>query len=240
MRLLAFFVVRSPDGLQFQHGIPAVAALALFAIVAVAMRNGGLGAGAALETLAGAAFILACRHGDRVWRAVSGHLRKGSSAGGAQALALGALVAVLAGLQLAATWQERSRLASPATGRMADWQAMTRWLREHPQQGPVLVPAEADRAMGMHNFQLNARTPVWVDWKQGAAVMWAPSFHAVWSPRFHAIQRLDDAATLVAYAQANRIPLLLLGGPEGAPACSAGSEEVHRNASFALCRIGQP
>src|SRR5690606_5183869 len=147
--------------------------------------------------------------------------RAGSAAFGVQTLGVGALVLVLAGLQLAATWQERSRLAAPASGRMADWQAMTQWLREHPQRGPVLVPAEADRALGMQNFQLNARSSVWVDWKLGAAVMWAPSFHATWSPRFRAVQRLAGDDALLAYARANRIPLVLLGGPDGAPECSA-------------------
>lgn len=113
---------------------------------------------------------------------------------------------------------------------------MMRWVRSSALQGSFLFPVDLPHRSVFESFQLLALRPVWVDWKQGAAVMWAPSFHAQWMPRYLEVSRLHTAAELAAYAADKRIPWLVLPADMGT--CPATTAQVFRNAGAAVCRVG--
>lgn len=96
-------------------------------------------------------------------------------------------------------------------------------------QGDFLVPLRGS----FEAFQLRARRPVWVDWKQGAAVMWDPAFHERWISRCQAVGQLDAAESWIAYARSNGIVNVVLDGMD----CPAGSSEAYANRRYRLCRL---
>ncbi len=121
----------------------------------------------------------------------------------------------------------------------ADWTALAAWLRGHPIAGEVLVPIEApDRPRDVylisHNFQLHARTPVWVDWKQGAAVMWSPQFFHRWAPRYRAARELRTPPQFLQFAREQGIPYFV-PPPYDGPACPEGAATLHASGRFKLC-----
>lgn len=130
----------------------------------------------------------------------------------------------------------------PATE--AAWLDLAAWIRKNPLDGVVLVPVEdfldrADDYMLDHNFQLVARTSVWVDWKQGAAVMWYPQFFHRWAPRYQAAQQVRTAQEFRDLARAEGIPYFVPRAYD-TPACPDGSTTVHASGPFKLCRITAP
>lgn len=88
------------------------------------------------------------------------------------------------------------------------WQEMMAGIRQSSLQGPFLV--SLDDHEHSDYFQLQARRRVWVDWKQGAAVMWSPSFYRQWSKRYREVSSLHSSRELLAYARANGIRYVLL------------------------------
>lgn len=126
----------------------------------------------------------------------------------------------------------------------ADWMALAAWVRGHPIAGEVLVPIEApDRPRDVylisHNFQLHARTPVWVDWKQGAAVMWSPQFFHRWAPRYRAARDLRTPPQFLQFARDQGIPYFV-PPPDDGPACPEGATTVHASGRFKLCATQKP
>jgi hypothetical protein len=78
---------------------------------------------------------------------------------------------------------------------------VARWARANTDpQSVFLVPL-----MMEPDFELWAKRTIWVDWKQGAAVMWAPSFYWTWWPRMQAVAALRDLQTRLDYACRNGI-----------------------------------
>jgi len=75
------------------------------------------------------------------------------------------------------------------------------WARANTDpQSVFLVPL-----MMQPDFELWAKRTIWVDWKEGAAVMWAPSFYWIWWPRMQAVAALRDLHSKVDYACRNGI-----------------------------------
>jgi len=149
-----------------------------------------------------------------------------------------ALVLLQLGLSAKDARKDAMDKGHPST-RLRDWTDMVKWVREHPVTGVVLVPLSLETPSEgdlLVNFQLAARTPVWVDWKQGAAVMWAPSFHAQWGKRFAEVSKLGSPEDFRDYARRNQIPLFLMLRAGGTPPCPSGTTSLHENASFGLCQ----
>lgn len=112
-----------------------------------------------------------------------------------------------------------------------DFIALTDWSRQTtPADSVFLLPIGRD----FDYFQLYARRKVWVDWKQGAAVMWEPRFHAQWSQRYEQVRSLRSPEDFVGFAANNGIAFVVLRTKDGR--CPGTADEVFRNTSYAVCQ----
>jgi hypothetical protein len=80
------------------------------------------------------------------------------------------------------------------------WQDITQWARASTPQGAVFLLIKP-----IDGFRVASQRAVWVDPKEGAAVMWKPSFHAIWSARNRDMDALVTLDQAVAYACARHI-----------------------------------
>ncbi|WP_313074071.1 hypothetical protein [Melaminivora sp.] len=138
---------------------------------------------------------------------------------------------LLGGLLASAGWQLQARAPRFPLLYDQEWVDMASWVRQSDLRGVFLLPLhEPDAAY----FQLLARRPVWVEPKQGAAVMWQPSFHAQWRRRMDEVQALESSPeALLAYARAQGIAHVLLARGDGA--CPAGARMVRAWPRHVLC-----
>ncbi|MDR0779343.1 MAG: hypothetical protein LBF16_01435 [Pseudomonadales bacterium] len=153
--------------------------------------------------------------------------------------AIGSMATLLVAMHAAVMWL-LPRPAMPRTAEDHDWIETTAWFRAQALPGPVLVPLNFAGVTIDHNFQLHARTPVWVDWKQGAAVMWSPAFYWIWHPRYNAVQQLQTPEQFADYARANGITTFVVQTQAGSDSCALGTTQRWRNASFAVCVADGP
>lgn len=110
-----------------------------------------------------------------------------------------------------------TRLAERMLPENRSWTAMMDSIKSSDLQGPFLLPMDDHEHTDY--FQLQARRRVWVDWKQGAAVMWSPSFYRQWSTRYREVSALHSSPAMVSYARAHRIRYVVLHAQsEGVPA----------------------
>ena len=117
-----------------------------------------------------------------------------------------------------------------------EWNQLLAWVRQHRTEvrGPVLVPLASFGPAPRRDFQLWARVPVWVDWSQGAAVMWYPPFFDTWYPRYVEVRALRAPNEFVAYARSRGLSYYVgIGAP-----CGKGSLPAVVEGEFALCRVG--
>jgi len=85
------------------------------------------------------------------------------------------------------------------------WRGVATWAREHTDPGATfLVP------LTINGFRVAARRQVWVDWKEGAAVMWAPELYRDWHSRVESVRRLQAPTALFEYACENRLDYLVI------------------------------
>ena len=110
---------------------------------------------------------------------------------------------------------------------------MVQWVRESKLNGPFLFPVDSRFRDLFNEFQLVTKKPVWVDWKQGAAVMWEPSFYWQWMPRFEAVKSLKTSEELADYAVRNNIHHIVL--PTAIGKCTNDFDTVFENKSFSIC-----
>lgn len=100
-----------------------------------------------------------------------------------------------------------------------EWLELTAWVRRQSLEEPVLISpweqseknAPLERTPG---FQLAARAPIWVNQKQGAAVLWAPSFHAQWFKRYREVSQLKGPKDYYDYARRNQIRYFIVKSTE--------------------------
>gem|GEM_PF-2053968 len=87
------------------------------------------------------------------------------------------------------------------------WRDVQDWVRRSRTEGVFLIPLEpkGDPKMKIKDFQIAARAPVWVNWKQGAAVLWQPEFYHQWSRRYNEVQKLQTPEDFYFYAINNNI-----------------------------------
>lgn len=110
--------------------------------------------------------------------------------------------------------------------------AIADWIAAHPLGGAVLLTGET---AWEGSFQLKSRNPVWVDHKQGAAVMWSPAFHEQWGKRWREVRRLGGSADIIAYARLNSIRYFV----DDATACPDGTRLLNRQGMHVLCELEQ-
>lgn len=115
-----------------------------------------------------------------------------------------------------------------STKSRAPYLELARWVEAHGPNGPYLVPLK-----GFEDFQHLARRPVWVEWKQGAAVMWQSSFYHQWMSRYSEIQAIGSTEALFAYARKNGIKYVVLKND----GCRALSVTIFSNPSYAVCEL---
>jgi hypothetical protein len=72
-----------------------------------------------------------------------------------------------------------------------------------------------------------------VDWKQGAAVMWAPSFYEQWARRYKEVSALGTPESFINYARSNNIKNVLIHSTAGV--CPAPASLKLRTALLVLC-----
>jgi len=111
---------------------------------------------------------------------------------------------------------------------------LTTWVREHRVEGPFLITLGGPD--DDHDFfQLLSRQPVWVDWKQGAAVMWEPGFHAQWMPRYLEVRELKTPSDFARYARANQLKRFIVH-QQGAE-CPTATRQRFRGGLYLMCEL---
>ncbi len=140
------------------------------------------------------------------------------------ALALGGLL-IVAGFQLHNRKPQHSPLVHDA-----EWVAIASWVRQSDLHGVFLLPIQEPNSA---YFQLLARRRVWVEHKQGAAVMWQPSFYVQWRRRLEEVQALASPEATLAYARQHGIAYLLLNNSNGV--CPSGALALQAWAQHVLC-----
>lgn len=125
------------------------------------------------------------------------------------------------------------KLAKQSLPENRSWAEMVSWIRHSSLRGPFLLPM--DDIDHTSYFQLQTRRRVWVSWRQGAAVMWSPSFYRQWSTRYRAVFALRTPKELAAYARAHDIRYLLLHDPDASvpPSC----ELLKRTSCYVLYEV---
>ncbi|HEX4272712.1 MAG TPA: hypothetical protein VHZ32_15060 [Rhizomicrobium sp.] len=77
--------------------------------------------------------------------------------------------------------------------RSPEWRQVTDWARDATAADALfIIPLKLDFVA--------ARRRDWVDWKEGAAAMWAPDIYAVWHTRTVDLAALHSAPAILAYA----------------------------------------
>jgi hypothetical protein len=151
---------------------------------------------------------------------------------GARTLALALAVLIVAATHLHAAYHRPPKV--PVTAQTRDLDALVTAVQAAPAGRVFLVPL--DRSF--EPFFWRTRHPVWVDWKQGAAAMWAPAFHAQWIARYTAERALPaQAAAWGDYARAQGLSELVL--PIAAGACPAGFAQRWQGEVYRWCE-GSP
>jgi hypothetical protein len=122
-----------------------------------------------------------------------------------------------------------------STDKLTNRLEMMNWVKNSHLLGPFLFPVEGSNGRGFDEFQLLTQKTVWVDWKQGAAVMWDPSFHSQWMPRYSEVKSLKTEPEFSDYAKRNRIPYLVL--PSSIGECNPTFSTLFKNPEFSICAI---
>jgi hypothetical protein len=86
-----------------------------------------------------------------------------------------------------------------------EWLDVQRWARDTtPEDALFLTPPD------LQGFELGALRRTWVSDKEGAAVMWQPSFYDQWFPREQDVRGLKSFAELSTYACQHGISFIVI------------------------------
>lgn len=92
--------------------------------------------------------------------------------------------------------------ASPAR---PEWAEVKAWAAAHATpEAQFLIPPQFE------DFRLGSLRRPWVDWKEGAAAMWAPRTYARWRRRIEEVKSLTSVADTMAYADDHAIDFVVL------------------------------
>lgn len=97
-----------------------------------------------------------------------------------------------------------------------------RWARSETAPGSLFLAPDWQLEGNLTpSFWTLSRRPVWVDWRQGAAVHWSPGFYPQWQERMQQARALGSVAEKLAFARGVGIAYVILGPEEPRPAAPA-------------------
>lgn len=106
-----------------------------------------------------------------------------------------------------------------------------RWVRSHvPADAPLL-------AVGVEDFGILARRPIWVEHKAGAAAMWEPDYLAEWQPRMDALNRCRDSVCYAGLARGHRLRWIVAAPGRLKRPGAAGLRLRFRNTSYEIYSV---
>jgi hypothetical protein len=86
-----------------------------------------------------------------------------------------------------------------------EWAQVKAWAASStPANAVFLTPSEFE------DFRIGTRRRSWVDWKEGAAAMWAPRTYGRWRQRLDEVKALDSVPALLDYAGRRGIDFVVL------------------------------
>ena len=86
-----------------------------------------------------------------------------------------------------------------------EWADLKLWVRNNTEQRAVfLVP------LTLEDFRIGAQRRIWVDWKEGARVMWAPWTYAEWRERYTEVSALRTVTEMAEYARHRGIDAIVI------------------------------
>jgi hypothetical protein len=106
-----------------------------------------------------------------------------------------------------------------------------------------LVPVELKQKNGRpslnvsletDDFGLWAKRRLWVSAKEGAAVMWSPSYYWTWRTRVHEVEHLGDLADRLGYACSHGIDFVVI---RKAGLSTSSENMVYQNSHLAIVRV---
>jgi hypothetical protein len=105
------------------------------------------------------------------------------------------------------------------------------WARGNTDPGTVFLP------IGIQSFMVLSRRPVWVDWKQGATVMWAPEMYQIWAPRYRRLKQIANLTDAFALAREEDIPYIAVRKTALAGAEQYAADVSFENHTFVIYRV---
>jgi len=150
------------------------------------------------------------------------------------------LIVIGLGVITASNWIVNIR----ATSWIAEWDQAGLWAKQHTAPDAVfLMPTWYFRGavgrtqsgsvqdaavLNAGTFQYSSQRRVWVDFRNGAAVMWFPSYYDEWRRKVLEVNRLTSPDKEAAYARKNGITYII-------DVCSAGKPGMLQHATGRLC-----
>jgi hypothetical protein len=136
-----------------------------------------------------------------------------------------------AGQRAMVAWIEMPR--SPQTLDETFWKDTQQWARTHtPKDAVFLVPPDRE------GFQLGSDRNVWVDWRQGAAIMWSPSFYGRWISRYPEVLKLKTHPDFYNYAHSHGIYYFVIERSLSSDTPPhPGETHLYRNPRFDIYRL---
>jgi hypothetical protein len=118
------------------------------------------------------------------------------------------------------------------------------WAKQNTEaSAEFLVPVELQQknaypllkfSLETDEFGIWAKRRLWVSAKEGAAVMWSPSYYWTWRTRVHEVQQLGDLADRVEYACKHGIDFVVVRKA----GLSTSSENIaYQNPRLAIVRV---
>lgn len=184
--------------------LPSLAACAVVAALMTAMEAPGI------LLLTGAGLALAAR---RVWLREPRARPKMLTP-----LVAGALFVLTLGSAHWVWWVDPSAPWTIPADRQPTDRHLVGWTPERPEWAEVkawaasTTPTDAVflTPLQLEDFRIGTRRRSWVDWKEGAAAMWAPHTYSRWRQRLDQVKALDTVRALLAYADRNGIDFVVL------------------------------
>ena len=107
---------------------------------------------------------------------------------------------------------------------LSEWKALAQWARSNTSRDDIfLVPTwnfqgapsldqttdDTDAILNSGAFEAYSHRAVWIDFRQGAAVMWSPSYYELWHRRVAEVNTLTTDAAKERYARDHGIKYLI-------------------------------
>ncbi len=129
-------------------------------------------------------------------------------------------------------WRDTAAIQK-APSKITNRLELMNWIKNSQLVGPFLFPIGGSDGSGFDEFQLFTQKTVWVDWKQGAAIMWDPSFYSQWMPRFKEVSSLKTSEDFAEYAIRKGIPYLVVTKAMGN--CPPNINVIFSNMDYSIC-----